>query len=339
MRSRDVRARSDDLGLDPSIVGGATARERRDIVGVVGSGVREPAAIGPARADALGGSDRDDVLGGRGRADCSGPRARVARGDDLDHPLVARCARLRVAHDRVELLRVGVVVAGHVGPPRVVRDPSAACVRASRQTGERPGELELAGAATEDLRTAQLHPRRDAEAVVEAIRVLDRPSGSAVEAPDDRRVDRAVATAVARVGVAGVVGDVGEPAGAPRAAALVQVGQVRGGRASVDALVGHVDDEWEGRCSPEAQTVVEAEIPGTARDEGIGAAEGAGDDLVGALVSELRRRRRLDRDDARPLGQRGGVVNGQLHELSAIRPHRRRLPELSAERSHPPARP
>jgi hypothetical protein len=251
-------------------------------VGVVRPSVRDSAAVGPALPHALRRAYGDHVLGRPERRHRVGRRARVARRHDLHHLLVARGPRLRVSYKRVELLRVRDVGTPGRGTPGVVRDACSLAVGAARERRDRAGEPEQA-VAPEDLGSAELCPRRHAQAVVEAARVLDRRVGAVVESTDDRRVDGCVAPAVPRVWIRGEVVGVRDPARVAHVSALVEVREVGAGGARVEPLVGHVHDERERRRA-EPERVVEREVAGTRGHQRVGTGERPGDDLVSDLV-------------------------------------------------------
>src|SRR5262249_7649011 len=125
----DVRAGRDDVGLDAPVaarrIDGAAARKADDVVGAVGAGVGDAAAVGSGLADVLARADRDDVLGGGGGADWVGAGSVVAGGEDHNQLLIAGGAALRVAHDAVIFLRVGVVAEEVCKAPGVARNTSA----------------------------------------------------------------------------------------------------------------------------------------------------------------------------------------------------------------------
>src|SRR5262245_5200175 len=125
----DVRAGRDDVGFDAPIaaprIDGAAAREADDVVGAVGAGVADAAAVVSGHADVLASADRDDVLGGGGAADGVGARPVVAGGEDHDQLLIAGGAALRVAYYAVIFLRVGVVAEEVCKAPGVARNTSA----------------------------------------------------------------------------------------------------------------------------------------------------------------------------------------------------------------------
>jgi hypothetical protein len=68
----DVRAGRDDVGFDATVaarrIDGAAAREADDVVGAVGAGGADAAAVGPGLAEVLARADRNDVLGRAGAA-------------------------------------------------------------------------------------------------------------------------------------------------------------------------------------------------------------------------------------------------------------------------------
>src|SRR5215813_4934856 len=125
----DVRAGRDNVRFDAGVaarrIDGAAAREADDVVGAVGACVGDAASVGPGLADVLARADRDDVLGGGGAADGVGARPVVAGGEDYDQLLIAGGAALRVAHDAVIFLRVGVVAEEACKAPGVARNTSA----------------------------------------------------------------------------------------------------------------------------------------------------------------------------------------------------------------------
>src|SRR5262245_22705148 len=128
----DVRAGRDDVGFDAAVaarrIDGTAAREADDVIGAVGAGVADAAAVVPGLAEVLTRADRDDVLGGAGAADGVGAGSVVAGREDHYHLLISGDAALRVAHDTVNLLRVCVVAEEIDEAPRVARDASALAV-------------------------------------------------------------------------------------------------------------------------------------------------------------------------------------------------------------------
>ena len=302
----DVGAGRHDVRLEPPVVGRAAAGEVGDVARAVGGGVRDAAAVGPARPDALGRPDGDDVLRGGLVAErgVAVPPV-VPRGQDLHHGLIARI-RARVAHEPV-VERGGdrVVAAGR--SPRVVRDPGPGRIGEGGRRGVVEGRRRRA-VAVEVLRDADPRERRDAKAVVEAAGVLVRRPRPAL-AGGDRRDVGPVAGAVARVGVRRVVGHVGDATG--------EVGV--GGRigAVVEAAVGDVDREVEGvgRESLGDQPVAVARL----REGGV-----ARDDLRSALVEQLRVLVRLDRDHAGVGRQPRGLGGRQRQVLRPLRAERHR---------------
>ena len=84
-----VRARSDQVRLDPAILRGATARKVCHVVRIVGGAVIEAAAIRVTQEmDVLARTDGYDVLRRCRRAEAL--EAFVAGGDDYHHLLVSR---------------------------------------------------------------------------------------------------------------------------------------------------------------------------------------------------------------------------------------------------------
>src|SRR5215471_10880345 len=127
----DVRAGRDDVGFDAPVaaprIDGTATREADDVVGAVGAGVGNAAAVGSGHADVLARADCDDVLGGGRAADGVGGRPVVAGGEDHDQLLIAGDAALSVAHDAIIFLRAAVVAFGG-GPgkaPGVARNTGA----------------------------------------------------------------------------------------------------------------------------------------------------------------------------------------------------------------------
>src|SRR5262245_40790993 len=181
----------DDVGFDAAVaarrIDGAAAREADDVVGAVGASGADAASVISGLAEVLARADRNYVLGSAGAADGVGARSVVAGGEDHYQLLIAGDAALRVAHDAVIFLRVGVVAEEVCKAPGVARNTSAladSCVFPCRRA--KAGRAEDRGAA---------HPRegRDAQAVVESVRIFERRARAAVEAADDVCVEESVA--------------------------------------------------------------------------------------------------------------------------------------------------
>jgi hypothetical protein len=161
--------------------------------------------------------------------------------------------------------------------------------------------------------TAHAHVRRDAEAVVEAVRVLE-PRPGARGAPAEGGGDvRAVSGAVAGIELRRVLERVGEARrGRPSA---VEV-RMRPGRrrqdARVEAGVDDVDDEVREQLRLEAQ-LVEPPLVRRPAQGPVACVEHAGEDEPGRLVEGLGGLRGLDRDDARVAGELAGLGPGECH--------------------------
>src|SRR5262245_22111963 len=130
----DVRAGRDDVGFDSTVaarrIDGAAAREADDVIGAVGAGVADAAAVVPGLAEVLARAYRNYVLGRAGAADGVCARSVVAGREDHYHLLIAGDAALRVAHYAVNFLRVGVVAEKIDEAPGVAR--TAGALAASR---------------------------------------------------------------------------------------------------------------------------------------------------------------------------------------------------------------
>src|SRR5262249_38172142 len=178
-------------GLDASVaagrIDGAAAREADDVIRAVRARVLDAASVGSCLPDVFARPDGDDVLGGGGAADGVGARPVVAGCEDHDQLLIARDAALRVAHYAVISLRVGVVAEEVCKSPGVARNASPLPV--SGILPGRPGRASWA----EDRRAAHPRERRDAQPVVESVRVFERRARAIVEAADDVRIKEAVA--------------------------------------------------------------------------------------------------------------------------------------------------
>src|SRR5262249_58127187 len=117
-----------------------------------------------------------DVLGGRGRMHAGPGRPVVPGGEDDGHLLVPGRAGDGVAHELVVELRVRVVARPGDRAPGVGRDARARVVGA-RQADVRRLVAHARAAVGEHLRVAELHPGRDAQAVLVALRVLEGRAG------------------------------------------------------------------------------------------------------------------------------------------------------------------
>ena len=310
----------DQVGLEPAVVGGSAAREVDDVARAVGARVGHAAAVGAACPHALGRADRDHVLG---------------RGLGHDRPValvgVGQAAAVGVA--------VAVVAGGEDRrrssgsrrPPCARRAPPRRTAgRGWSRSPRRPGR----SCPTSCWRCARCRRRRCRPACAGVqppakppaqLKILDAPtrangatpspwlkplakSSSAgardavVVAGGDRGDVGAVAAAVlGRIGagVARVVAPVDHAAGAGAERAEVRVvGRVD---SVVEAAVGHVDREVEGRAVEDASGIDQpVQVAGAAGGE---AAEVAGHDLRGALVGETGLGVGLDRHHRGIAGQ------------------------------------
>ena len=317
----DVGAGGDDLGFFPVVAGRAAAGKTDDVVGAVRPAVAGGAAVETEEAvAAVGGgvgvnvfrcADGDDIFCCAGGTDGLGVGSGVAGGEHDDHGLVAGGGHrgvggLRVAHEGVVLLGVGVVPAEGVGAPTVGTDAGAIAVGAGNQVAVvGAGEIVV----VEDHRGAQFHERGDAEAVAIPGGVGVGEAGAIVEAGDDVRVDRAVS--VAPLQRAANVGRTFEPvvdhaARQSGVAAGVEAKVVGVGAAVVETGVADVDGEAGGGelFLREAEGVQPCEVTGAG---GTVARELAGDDHALTLVVFFRRDVRGDGND---IGLGGDAVKG-----------------------------
>src|SRR5215468_3017280 len=293
----DMRAGRDDVRFDaavaPSRIDWAAAREADDVVRAVRARVGDAAAVGSCLADVFARADGDDVLGRARAADSVGRRPAVAGREDYNQLLIASDAALRVAHDAVISLRVAVVAArGRPGKaPGVARNASALPV-----SGILPSRPRRAGWA-EDRRAAHPRERRDAQAVVESIRVFESRACAIVEAADDVRIKEAVAAL--RAGLIGRI--VLEDDTARR--------QVRMSR-DRSRVIRHFDDERSELRAVEALAREPGEIAGAA---GAIARQIARDDLTLGFVQTDALARFFNPEDA--------VARGKLGQLRGRNDH------------------
>ena len=238
-----------EVGLETSVGTRATAGKTDEVIRAVRAGVRDAAAVRAAkRLHVFRRADADDVLARAGRTNGGRAGTGVARCEDDDHFLIARvrhgrAAGLRVADERVVILRVGIVSTRRVRAPTVVAHARAIAIRTRREVVViRRGEIRH----VKNHRGTELHERADAEAVMIAARVGEGRAGQIVVAADDVGVEIAVAIAALQR-AAGIrrafEAVIDDAAGECVRAAEPQAEMVGRNRAVINAAVRHVHDK------------------------------------------------------------------------------------------------